>query len=135
LVVTHLDTSFVVDLLREEPHHGGRATDLLSQFVEEPLSVSIFVVCELEFGAVRSQRRDRERRRVASISAAIPIVYPDKRFAGVYAETRRMMQDAGRAIPDIDLLIAVTALIDKAPLVTGNRKHFQAVPGLDVISY
>lgn len=133
--MTHLDTSFVVDLLREQKRKGGPATELLASFADEPLAISVFVSCELEAGAARAQRPERERERVAAICTAVSVQYPDERFASVYGETLRKVFDTGRAIATIDLLIAVTALLDKAPLVTRNRKHFEAVQGLRLITY
>jgi predicted nucleic acid-binding protein len=35
----------------------------------------------------------------------------------------------------MDLLIATAAILDDAPLVTGNVKDFSRVPGLRVIGY
>jgi predicted nucleic acid-binding protein len=35
----------------------------------------------------------------------------------------------------MDLLIATAAVVDGAPVVTGNPKHFERVPGLEVVSY
>jgi predicted nucleic acid-binding protein len=45
------------------------------------------------------------------------------------------MQRAGQTIGTIDLLIATTAVVDGVPLLTGNRRHFEAMPGLRVLSY
>jgi predicted nucleic acid-binding protein len=133
--VTHLDTSFLIDLLREHRRKSGPATALLTQLAEEPLAISVFVACELEAGAARAQKPERERQRVATLTAAVSVVQTDERFAPMYGETLAKILDAGRAIATIDLLIAVTALLDKAPLVTKNHKHFDAVPGLRLITY
>jgi predicted nucleic acid-binding protein len=35
----------------------------------------------------------------------------------------------------MDLLIATTAVVEGAPLVTRNVKDFSRVPGLDLLSY
>ena len=35
----------------------------------------------------------------------------------------------------VDLLIATAALLDGAPLLTGNPKHFERVPELEVATY
>jgi predicted nucleic acid-binding protein len=35
----------------------------------------------------------------------------------------------------MDLLIATAAVVDGAPIVTRNRKHFERVQGLEVVSY
>ena len=45
------------------------------------------------------------------------------------------LRKAGRVIATMDLLIAATAIVGNATLVTRNRKHFEHVPGLRLISY
>jgi len=35
----------------------------------------------------------------------------------------------------MDLLIATAAVVESAPIVTRNTKHFSRVPGLTVIDY
>lgn len=42
---------------------------------------------------------------------------------------------AGRLISTMDLLIATAAVLDGAPIVTGNPKHFERIPDLDVVTY
>jgi tRNA(fMet)-specific endonuclease VapC len=46
----------------------------------------------------------------------------------LWAEARR----SGHACSDPDLIIAATALIVQRGLVTGNRKHFDWIPGLSI---
>ena len=47
-------------------------------------------------------------------------------FAGVRSDLRR----AGQLIPDMDLLIAATAMHHDATLVTRNPRHFDRIAGL-----
>ena len=47
-------------------------------------------------------------------------------FAGIRSELRR----AGNLIPDLDLLIAATAMHHDATLVTRNLRHFDRITGL-----
>jgi tRNA(fMet)-specific endonuclease VapC len=134
--VTHLDTSFVVDLLREHKRRrNGPARELLSTLAREPLAISVFACCELEAGAARADRPERERRRISEICGALTVVYPDERFPALYGETLSRLLDAGRTVATMDLLIGCTALAEGARLVTGNRKHFEVIPRLEIQSY
>ena len=63
------------------------------------------------------------------------IACPDDRFAGIYGRTLASIERSGRRIGAFDLLIASAALADDAPLVTNNVKHFNAVPGLRIVTY
>ncbi len=134
--MTHLDTSFVIDLLREGSKgvHGA-AHAMAEHLRDEPLAISVFVACELEVGARRATHPQRERARVAEVLASVSMVFPDERFAPTYAELLHSMLSSGHSVPVIDLLIATTAVVDGVPLVTRNPRHFQVVPRLDVQSY
>ena len=134
--MTHLDTSFIVDLLRESRRGGsGPARALLSTLGDEPLGLSVFACCELEVGVERSHHPERERKKIADVCENVSLVYPDERLPRLYGKTLSRLLDAGRSISEMDLLIACTALADDATLVTGNRKHFDVVPRLRVLSY
>lgn len=51
-----------------------------------------------------------------------------------YAELNAHLLKAGKPIGDNDLWIAATAIRHSIPLVSHNRKHYDAVPGLVLIS-
>lgn len=132
----HLDTSFLVDLLRERG--GGRpgpAARLLDDLADETLWVSVFVACELAAGIELSDRSGREREVVEDLLAGLQITYPDARFAPTYGRVFAELRRAGKTIAAMDLLIALSALLEGARLVTRNARHFTAVPGLEVLSY
>ena len=132
----HLDTSFIVDLLREERRERfGPAHEMLASLEDEPIALSVFVLCELEHGIRGAARRDAERLNVEAVLRAIEVRYPDERFALRYGEIAQGLQMGRRVVAPMDLLIGVSALIDDASLVTGNAKHFGVIPGLHVLGY
>jgi predicted nucleic acid-binding protein len=65
--VIHPDTSFLVDLLREQARGPGPASRWLEAQAATPLAVSVFVQCELEAGAANSAHPARERERIRQI--------------------------------------------------------------------
>ncbi|MDP9367331.1 MAG: type II toxin-antitoxin system VapC family toxin [Chloroflexota bacterium] len=50
--------------------------------------------------------------------------------AETFAKVRFALLKQGNLIPDMDLLIAATALTFDLTLLTRNRRHFARVPGL-----
>jgi predicted nucleic acid-binding protein len=52
----------------------------------------------------------------------------------LWAELSAHRRQTGRPIECGDAWIAATALRHGAPLITHNRKHFEGIPGLMVIS-
>lgn len=134
--MTHLDTSFLVDLLREAGRgEEGPAHVLLDRLAEEELAVSVHVACELYAGAELADDPEGERERVASLLKALQIVHTGDRFAPVYGALLAELRRRGEAVSTMDLLIAAAARTHDAPVVTRNARDFERVPGLDVVSY
>jgi predicted nucleic acid-binding protein len=135
-VIVHLDTSFVVDLLRETGRKTkGPASAFLASHLEDELKVSLFAACELLLGVELSDRSAEERRRVEEILAKIPVALPSAALASVYGRILAGLQRRGQIIATMDLLIATSALVEGVPLVTRNVSHFERVPDLRIIGY
>ena len=52
----------------------------------------------------------------------------------VFAMERGRLRAAGTPIGDFDLLIRATAIRHGLTLLTNNRRHFERLPGVSVIS-
>ena len=133
----HLDTTFLVDLLREQRRDRfGPASAYLEGLPDtEVLAVGVHVVCELMAGAHAAAARPGELDRLARLCETLVVLYPDERFAPRYGQVLARLRSAGKSIDAMDLLIATAALVDDAPLVTRNREHFSKVPGLSLVEY
>jgi tRNA(fMet)-specific endonuclease VapC len=59
----------------------------------------------------------------------------DVSAAAVYGPLRAQLEAAGRPLAEPDLRIASIALARGLTLVTGNVRHFERVPGLQVESW
>jgi predicted nucleic acid-binding protein len=131
----HLDTTFLVDLLRESRRGPGPATALLAKLADEELALSVHVLCELHAGAELSNNPPRERQSIDRLCSALSLRPADDALAPIYGRLLAHLQKAGKSIATMDLLIAAAALVDGAPIVTRNLDHFQRVPGLEVRTY
>jgi predicted nucleic acid-binding protein len=73
--VIHVDTSFLIDLMREQRRGAaGAATRFVEKYAEEPLAAAVFVACQLEGGVARAAHPDRERARLRALFHAISVV-------------------------------------------------------------
>jgi len=135
--VIHLDSSFLIDLLRETARERpGRAFELIESFdANEILGVSVHVVCELRAGAELARQAQQEHKALDDLLSGLFVVYPDDRFAPAYARLLADTTRGGRRVAAMDLMIATAAVLDAAPLVTRNVKDFSRVPGLRVLDY
>ncbi len=134
--MTHLDTSFLVDLLRERTRGtDGPAHRMLQTLAHEELAISIHVSCELHAGAELSNAPTEEHVRVNALCAALRIAPADERFPLEYGRLFGELRRRGEPISAMDLLIAAAARVEDARLVTRNVRDFERIPGLNVISY
>lgn len=132
----HLDTTFLVDLLREEGRgEPGAAHGFLEGLGEEEVAVSAHVVCELLAGAECADDPGRERSRVETLLRALPVAWPDDRFPPAYASLFGELRRRGESVAAMDLLIGTAARVAEVPLATRNTREFERIPGLHVLSY
>jgi tRNA(fMet)-specific endonuclease VapC len=132
----HLDSCFVIDLLREAARRKiASATRFLERAGDEEMVVSVHVACELLAGAELSSDPPGERERVARFLSHVRVAHTDARFPDVYAQLLAPLERRGQRVSAFDLLIAAAAVVDDAPLVTRNAKDFARVPGLRILAY
>jgi len=58
----------------------------------------------------------------------------DYQVCATYAAVKSQLRAAGRILTDNDLWIAAFALRHSVPLVSNNRRHFERISGLTLIS-
>ena len=75
------------------------------------------------------------RNAVAELIELLDVIEIDFQVALRFGELRAQMLDAGKPMPDMDMLIAATALAHDMTLVTHNTVDFQPVAGLRLIDW
>ncbi len=117
-MVLCLDTTFMADLLSSRP----AAVDFAAS-VGEPVVTSAVSVYELLWGPFGRRRLER----VESFLAEYAVLPADYGVCGLAATLQRSLLDGGGRIPDFDAIIAATALLADAAVVTRDA-HFARVP-------
>jgi len=118
-----LDTSVAIDHLR-----GAQpAVDLLSRLIEdqEPVVASEVVRFELLAGV-----RDDEIEPLEQFFSAFSWIPVDESITRMAGSLARRHRRAYSGIDDADYLIAATALVLDAELLTTNIRHFPMLSGL-----
>jgi tRNA(fMet)-specific endonuclease VapC len=90
------------------------------------------VLYELEHGAARSQAPADLRGRLDALLRSLQVLPFGEAEARAAARIRVELEKAGKPIGPLDLLIAATALEQRAVLVTHNTKELRRVKGLRV---
>jgi len=121
-----VDSDWLIDAFLGVP----AAVNLLAQLRGDGLAVSIVSYGEHFEGAIGAPDPAAELARFRRFLARLAVLPLDdavtERFAGIRAELRRR----GQLIPDLDLLIAATAMHHDLALLTRNVRHFHRIPEL-----
>jgi predicted nucleic acid-binding protein len=104
----------------------------------EGLAVSVVTVLELAHGIARAEtaeRRARRQRFLDDLLAGVPIQPVTVPIALRAGQIDGQSQAQGIRIPLSDLLIGASALELGYAIGTANIRHFQLIPGLNVIEF
>lgn len=96
------------------------------------LSVSVLTAGELYSWIYRAKTRPDREQGLHELLENLALLPVDHAVAKKFGEVRAVLLDAGRPTPEIDLLIACTALQHDLTLVTHNVRDFEHVPSLRV---
>jgi tRNA(fMet)-specific endonuclease VapC len=102
----------------------------LRRLRRQELAISIISVGEVFHGAFGTADPEAELvrlRRFLRVYRTLPLTVP---IMALFARLRADLRGRGMIIPDLDLLIAATALEHDLTLLTRNRRHFERIPGL-----
>ena len=122
-----LDTdtfSFVVDGRHPEVRRmvAGKRSEV---------SISALTLAEAMFEA-RKKRSHRLESLIEMFREMFPVVPWTEDAARAYTDVRARLEESGKPIGDMDMLIAASAIAGGFVLVTNNVRHFQRIGGLAV---
>lgn len=128
--------SFLVDTDIVSAHLRGhrKVTAKFLQFSGR-LSVSTVTLAELKTWLYRSSTPTRLRESFSVLSAELVSLPINESVAETFGRIGAALNDLGRRSPTPDLLIAATAVVHDLTLITGNTRHFAAIPNLRVDSW
>ena len=131
-----LDSSFVIAAERRGDTVGDLIRQVLSAVSDQDAALTAIGLTELVHGIYRAQTPEIRQRRQAFVDEILRdfTTYPYTRETAVMAGRIDGEQRAkGVTIPFDDLLIGATALSLGFPVLTLNPRHFNLIPGLNVI--
>lgn len=122
-----LDANAVIALLNDTTSPIARR---VRRSAPRDIAVSAVVIHELDYGAFKSQRLEKNVARVDGLR--FPVLEFDQDDARHAGEIRAQLASKGTPIGPYDVLIAGQARARTLTLVTHNTTEFTRVPGLKV---
>lgn len=123
-----LDTSILIDALRQFKGHDPILREFIGLDSEDDLAISVLTIQELYAGK-SSKDLKKEKLILAVISSleTLPYTYEVAKLAGEIA------RDADKSLGFQDAAIAAAAILNKAKLLTLNKKDFKEIKNLKLI--
>lgn len=121
-----VDSDWLIDAFVGVP----TAVNLLARLRDDGLAVSIISYGELFEGAIGAPDPQAELARFRRFLARLALLPLDDAIMELFARVRAGLRQRGLLIPDLDLLIAATAMHHGLTLVTRNLRHFERIPEL-----
>jgi predicted nucleic acid-binding protein len=125
-----VDTDWIID------HLNGVAavTERLTELRAAGLTMSIISLAELYEGVHYSRDPARSEASLQRFLTGLSILSIDDEICRIFGRERGRLRQQGRTIGDFDLLIAATCLRHQLQICTNNRRHFEAVENLPIVT-
>ncbi len=124
-----LDTNICIYLIEQRPQ---ALLEHFRAFPAEDIGLSVITLAELEYGASKSSQPRRNHDALEQFISPLDVAVFDRKATIAYGKIRADLEQKGRPIGAMDLLIAAHAISLGVRLVTNNEKEFSRVPGLRV---
>lgn len=122
-----LDTDTCIDILR-----GNEAVIERRAATSDDVVTTWINAAELYYGAAKSSAPEKNRALVQSLLATLPVLGLDEAAVQVFGEAKALLERQGHRLADADLFIGAIAVAQRATVVTGNRRHYERIPGIVV---
>lgn len=125
-----IDTDWVISYQHEVP----RIVSVVDALLPQGVGLSIVSLAELYEGEIYSADPQAEAVALGEFLSAVQVVHLDENICRIFAQERGRLRADGNLIGDLDILIGSTALRYGLTLLSNNRRHFNRMQGLSIIS-
>lgn len=125
-----VDTDIISYIFKKDTHSELYESRLL----QVPKFISFMTLAELRRWKFQSNWSRAKNEKFEELLSDYGVIYADEELCNFWATITNEGFKKGRPIATADAWVAAVALMFGVPLVTHNRKHFQNVGGLQIIS-
>ncbi len=127
-----LETSFLIDILRNEPIAVKHLYELEQN--EKELFITSPTIMELWEGALLCNMPQKEKTKIEALLTTLTELPLDSTSAKRAAEISVYLSKRGQTIDTEDIMIAGISLSTGEKIITSDE-HFTRIPGLSVLKY
>lgn len=118
----------MIDFLRRPEDSNTPLTEFISLYPKRKLAISVLTVQELYSGkSSREFTKEQPFLKLIGKTELLPYIYETAKLAGC------LVRDSDKSFGFPDAQIAATAILNKASLLTLNKKDFKGIKGLKLI--
>ncbi len=128
-----LETTFLVDILR-----GNEKAKSILESIDNENDIKAIAtpsIMELISGAIANPKIKGEKDKVINFINSFAIFDLNKESSILAGEIEAGLSQKGETIEPEDIMIAAICIKNKETLVTRNKKHFEKIPDLKIMSY
>jgi tRNA(fMet)-specific endonuclease VapC len=125
-----VDTDWVIHYLNGHSAIVARIQDLSA----EGIALSFISLAELYEGVLYSRDPQRSEEGLQEFLRGVEMLGVDDETTRIFGRERGRLRDQGKTIGDFDLLIGATALRHDLTVLTNNRRHFELIEKLQIMS-
>lgn len=131
-----MNASYLIDTDWAVHHLNGskKFHTKLKELRPEGLGLSVISLAELYEGVLYSCDPDTSGKKLERFLSTVTVIGITDGICRIFGHQRGILRQKGLMIGDFDLLIAATCLCHNFKLLTNNRKHFERINGLQIIS-
>jgi tRNA(fMet)-specific endonuclease VapC len=124
-----LDTNICIYIINQYPKNIIAKIDRMNH---SEIKLSSITIAELEYGASKSKRRDKNREIMLEFASSFEIIPFDSKDTEIYGILRAELERRGERIGPYDMQLASQALSRDYIFVTNNIKEFQRIRELRI---
>jgi len=125
-----IDTDWIIHYL----NGNSGIVEKIGLLEKEGLAASVISVAELYEGIYYSTNPAGNEKALNDFLSGISTLGIEDEVCKVFGKERGRLRQEKKMIGDFDLLIASTCLHHRLTLMTNNRRHYEMVDGLNVLS-
>ena len=124
-----LDTDICIYLIK---HNPPIVLEHFEKYHVGDIGISSITLSELRYGVAKSLHREKNYEALEEFLIPLEVIPFDEKAAETYGDLRAALEQSGKLIGAMDMLIAAHARSILLTLVTDNMDEFSRVPDLHV---